>query len=131
MKKSLIALGLGLSAFTVANAEIGTLKTGSGKLFNESNFKVVQKELHKGDAIPSHNHKGYTVLFRVIKGEVPVVLNQTEKHLVKVGDVLRFGGDDYIETEALSEEAAISVVLVKDGSAESDAHEHKKDEHKH
>jgi len=60
-----------------------------------------------------HNHPGYEVLFVATKGSFDVVLDDGEKHLVRDGDTLKFGGNVYISGTA-RENAAATIILIKE-----------------
>ena len=83
----------------------------SGKVFAGKHFIVAQKVMKKGETMPRHNHVGHTVLFTATSGVFDVVLNDTERHTVKQGQTLKFGGDVYVSAVAVKPSAA-TVVLV-------------------
>ena len=129
MKKVLLASLLGLGVATAAQADIGVIKDGVGKIMQTEQFTVVKKALKKGEAIKRHNHEGDSVIFTVLSGKVNVVLNDNEKHEVNVGQVLNFDGQYFIQGEA-AEDSVIMVTLVKTDDAE-EHHHHHNHEHKH
>ena len=112
--KSFAALALA-AAFSAAAADSGTLSRAdaSGKIFSGGNYLVVNKTLAKGKEIGRHNHPGYEVLFVATKGSFGVVLDDGEKHLVRDGDTLKFGGNVYISGTA-RENAAATIILIKE-----------------
>ena len=112
--KSFAALALA-AAFSVAAADSGTLSRAdaAGKIFSGGNYLVVNKTLAKGKEIGRHNHPGYEVLFVATKGSFDVVLDDSEKHLVRDGDTLKFGGNVYISGTA-RENAAATIILIKE-----------------
>ncbi|MGN6965954.1 hypothetical protein ACTHUD_27215, partial [Neisseria sp. P0016.S002] len=85
----------------------------NGKIFSGENYMVVKKDMKKGEQIKPHDHPGFkTLIFTVGKGSFDVTLNQTEKHTVGAGSVLRFGGDAVIEAVA-TEDADVAITLIK------------------
>ena len=85
----------------------------NGKIFSGENYMVVKKDMKKGEQIKPHDHPGFkTLIFAVGKGSFDVTLNQTEKHTVGAGSVLRFGGDAVIEAVA-TEDADVAITLIK------------------
>lgn len=112
--KSFAALALA-AAFSAAAADSGTLSRADaeGKIFSGGNYLVVNKTLAKGKEIGRHNHPGYEVLFVATKGSFDVVLDDGEKHLVRDGDTLKFGGNVYISGTA-RENAAATIILIKE-----------------
>ena len=83
----------------------------TGKVFTGKHFIVVKKVMKKGETMPRHNHVGRTVLFTATAGAFDVVLNDSERHTVKQGQTLKFGGEVYISAVAVKP-SAVTVVLV-------------------
>ncbi|RRD39783.1 cupin domain-containing protein [Leptotrichia sp. OH3620_COT-345] len=90
----------------------GTVKSEQGLIFSGNNFKVVKKILKKEEIIPSHNHEEEEIVFSVLKGKMEMFLNDTEKHILVPGDILRFDGVNFIKGSAL-ENSEINVTLIK------------------
>ena len=131
MKKALLlgALALGLGA--MAQAAVGNLQSGFGKIIQEQNVTVVKKALKKGEALKRHNHAGDTVIFTLLQGKMKVQLNDSEAYDVAVGDVLAFDGENYIQGEA-QEDSVIFVNLVpQTNAAEASHHQHEHHQHSH
>lgn len=115
MKVAKISVVLLSALFSVAvsAAPLGEVSSESGKIFNGENYMVVKKDMRKGEQIKPHNHPGFkTLIFAVGKGGFDVTLNQTEKHIVQAGSVLRFGGDVVIGAVA-TEDADVAITLIK------------------
>ena len=115
MKVAKISVVLLSALFSVAvsAAPLGEVSSENGKIFNGENYMVVKKDMRKGEQIKPHNHPGFkTLIFAVGKGSFDVMLNQTEKHIVQAGSVLRFGGDVVIGAVA-TEDADVEITLIK------------------
>ncbi|MBN6080381.1 cupin [Aggregatibacter actinomycetemcomitans] len=118
MKKFMLGMALGLAIAFNANADIGTVKEGFGKILQGDHFTVVKKALKKDEQLKRHNHEGESVIFTVLNGKISVLLDDTEKHDISVGQVLNFDGKHFIQGEA-TEDTVILVTLV------GEHHEHK------
>ena len=115
MKVAKISVVLLSALFSVAvfAAPLGEVSSENGKIFNGENYMVVKKDMRKGEQIKPHNHPGFkTLIFAVGKGSFDVTLNQTEKHIVQAGSVLRFGGDVVIGAVA-TKDADVAITLIK------------------
>ena len=115
MKVSNISAVLLSALFSVAvsAAPLGEVSSENGKIFSGENYMVFKKDMKKGEQIKPHDHPGFkTLIFAVGKGSFDVTLNQTEKHTVGAGSVLRFGGDAVIEAVA-TEDADVAITLIK------------------
>lgn len=125
MKKVLLASLFGLTIAAGAQAEIGVVKEGVGKLMQTNQFTVVKKALKKGESLKRHNHEGDSVIFTVLSGKMNVVLNDNEAHEINVGQVLNFDGKYFIQGEA-AEDSVIMVTLVNNNASDKPHHhEHK------
>ena len=91
---------------------IGYVGSMPGKVFNEKEFTLVKKVLESGEIIENHNHPGFTVLVTIVKGEIKVILNDTEDREFKPGKVLKFDGDNYVPIEA-AKASEFFVTLIK------------------
>lgn len=123
MKKLLLASLLGFGLVSAAQADIGVVKEGFGKIMQTEQFTVVKKALKKGEQLKRHNHEGDSVIFTVLSGKMNVVLNDNERHEIAVGQVLNFDGKNFIQGEA-AEDSVIMVTLVGENK-ETDSHQHK------
>ena len=101
-----------LFSVAVSAAPLGEVSSENGKIFSGENYMVVKKDMKKGEQIKPHDHPGLNTDFAVGKGSFDVTLNQTEKHTVGAGSVLRFGGDAVIEAVA-TEDADVAITLIK------------------
>lgn len=126
MKKALLASLLSVGITSIAQADIGVVKDGFGKIMQTEQFTVVKKALKKGEQLKRHNHEGNSVIFTVLSGKMNVVLNDSEKHEINMGQVLNFDGKYFIQGES-AEDSIIMVTLVENHDA-SNEHHH---EHKH
>ena len=91
---------------------LGDILQNIGVVFEDEKVILVKKSLKKGEEIPRHSHPGQRIFFTCVQGEIRVILNQEEEHIVKPGEVLTFMGDSSVEAVAL-EEAQAFVTLVK------------------
>ncbi|MGL4662959.1 MAG: cupin domain-containing protein [Culicoidibacterales bacterium] len=91
---------------------IGTVYNTAGANTINENVKLVMKVGGAGDVIQNHNHPGYDILFTVVKGNVEVVLNNEEKHLLVPGRILHFNGENTISATFL-EASEVFVTLIK------------------
>ena len=113
MKVSNIPAVLLSALFSIAVSAAPLVSSENGKIFSGENYMVVKKDMKKGEQIKPHDHPGFkTLIFAVGKGSFDVTLNQTEKHTVVAGSVLRFGGDAVIEAVA-TEDADVAITLIK------------------
>lgn len=126
MKKALLALLLSVGITSIAQADIGVVKDGFGKIMQTEQFTVVKKALKKGEQLKRHNHEGNSVIFTVLSGKMNVVLNDSEKHEINMGQVLNFDGKYFIQGES-AEDSIIMVTLVENRDASNEHHY----EHKH
>lgn len=125
MKKVLLASLLSFGIASIAQADIGVVKDGFGKIMQTEQFTVVKKALKKGEQLKRHNHEGDSVIFTVLSGKMNVVLNDNEKHEINVGQVLNFDGEYFIQGEA-AEDSVIMVTLVEvDDAPHKHHHDHK------
>ena len=107
-----LVLAAGLAAAAQA-APVGEVSAATGKIFDGENYMVVKKDMKKGEVMKPHNHPGFkTLIFAVGDGVFDVTLNQTEKHRVGEGEVLRFDGESYIGAVA-EEDASVVITLIK------------------
>lgn len=90
----------------------GEVKNEGGVIFSGDNFKVVKKIISAGEKIPSHNHENEIIIFSVLKGKMEMFLNETEKHELVPGDILKFDGVNFINGNAI-ENSEINITLVK------------------
>lgn len=90
----------------------GEVKNEAGLIFSHNNFKVVKKVIEKGEKIPSHNHETEIIVFSVLKGKMEIFLNETEKHILEPGDILKFDGVNFINGNAF-EDSEINITLIK------------------
>lgn len=126
MKKALLASLLSVGITSIAQADIGVVKDGFGKIMQTEQFTVVKKALKKGERLKRHNHEGNSVIFTVLSGKMNVVLNDSEKHEINMGQVLNFDGKYFIQGES-AEDSIIMVTLVENRDASNEHHY----EHKH
>lgn len=126
MKKALLASLLSIGITSIAQADIGVVKDGFGKIMQTEQFTVVKKALKKGEQLKRHNHEGNSVIFTVLSGKMNVVLNDSEKHEINMGQVLNFDGKYFIQGES-AEDSIIMVTLVENRDASNEHHY----EHKH
>lgn len=126
MKKALLASLLSVGIASIAQADIGVVKDGFGKIMQTEQFTVVKKALKKGEQLKRHNHEGNSVIFTVLSGKMNVVLNDSEKHEINMGQVLNFDGKYFIQGES-AEDSIIMVTLVENHDASNEHHY----EHKH
>lgn len=126
MKKALLASLLSVGITSIAQADIGVVKDGFGKIMQTEQFTVVKKALKKGERLKRHNHEGNSVIFTVLSGKMNVVLNDSEKHEINMGQVLNFDGKYFIQGES-AEDSIIMVTLVENHDASNEHHY----EHKH
>ncbi|WP_448906132.1 cupin domain-containing protein [Haemophilus parahaemolyticus] len=126
MKKALLASLLSVGITSIAQADIGVVKDGFGKIMQTEQFTVVKKALKKGEQLKRHNHEGNSVIFTVLSGKMNVVLNDSEKHEINMGQVLNFDGKYFIQGES-AEDSIIMVTLVENRDASNEHHY----EHKH
>lgn len=126
MKKALLASLLSVGITSIAQADIGVVKDGFGKIMQTEQFTVVKKALKKGEQLKRHNHEGNSVIFTVLSGKMNVVLNDSEKHEINMGQVLNFDGKYFIQGES-AEDSIIMVTLVENSDASNEYHY----EHKH
>lgn len=126
MKKALLASLLSVGIISIAQADIGVVKDGFGKIMQTEQFTVVKKALKKGEQLKRHNHEGNSVIFTVLSGKMNVVLNDSEKHEINMGQVLNFDGKYFIQGES-AEDSIIMVTLVENRDASNEHHY----EHKH
>lgn len=126
MKKALLASLLSVGIASIAQADIGVVKDGFGKIMQTEQFTVVKKALKKGEQLKRHNHEGNSVIFTVLSGKMNVVLNDSEKHEINMGQVLNFDGKYFIQGES-AEDSIIMVTLVENRDASNEHHY----EHKH
>lgn len=91
----------------------GTVAHAPGVLFSGDNYKAVKKVLKKGEKIAKHNHRGAMILFSIISGDVRVLLNETEEHMLTQGTVLEFDGENFIQAEILSDAEILIVPITK------------------
>ena len=73
MKKVLLASLLSFGIASIAQADIGVVKDGFGKIMQTEQFTVVKKALKKGEQLKRHNHEGDSVIFTVLSGKMNVV----------------------------------------------------------
>ncbi len=90
----------------------GEVKKEAGLAFSHKNFKVVKKVVEKGGKIPSHNHETEIIIFSVLKGKMEIFLNETERHILEPGDILKFDGVNFINGNAF-EDSEINITLIK------------------
>ena len=90
---------------------VGTIFEEKGLLKKHDRFKLVKKVGEKGEIIAKHNHPEALVVFTCVKGEIQVILNDEEVHIVEPGKVLHFDGDNYINAEFL-EDREVFVTLI-------------------
>lgn len=126
MKKALLVSLLSVGIASIAQADIGVVKDGFGKIMQTEQFTVVKKALKKGEQLKRHNHEGNSVIFTVLSGKMNVVLNDSEKHEINMGQVLNFDGKYFIQGES-AEDSIIMVTLVENSDASNEHHY----EHKH
>ena len=90
---------------------VRTIFEEKGLLKKHDRFKLVKKVGEKGEIIAKHNHPEALVVFTCVKGEIQVILNDEEVHIVEPGKVLHFDGDNYINAEFL-EDGEVFVTLI-------------------
>ena len=90
---------------------VGTIFEEKGLLKKHDRFKLVKKVGEKGEIIAKHNHPEALVVFTCVKGEIQVILNDEEVHIVEPGKVLHFDGDNCINAEFL-EDGEVFVTLI-------------------
>lgn len=86
---------------------------GLGVILDEKNFKLVKKVLKKNEEISKHNHPESLILFTVVKGEILVNINETEKHILTPGVVLNFDGENFISAKANEDSEAFVTLINK------------------
>ena len=74
---------------------IGSILSGEGKVFANGHGSVERVILKKGGKIERHNHPGKDVLVCVLRGNLNVVLDDSEKHALHAGDTLVFAGKHF------------------------------------
>ena len=62
--------------------------------------------------IAKHNHENEEIIFTVLKGNMEIFLNETEKHILVPRDILYFDGVNFINGFAW-EDSEVSVTLIK------------------
>lgn len=70
--------------------------------------KAIHLGLSAGEEIPAHQHRGETILFHVLDGEIALTLDD-EVHDLSAGMVARFSGDQDISPEAKTDARALLV----------------------
>lgn len=75
---------------------IGIVSKDNGIIIEKKNLRIAKRIMTTDNEIPSHNHPNFTITFIIIKGEIEITLDDTEKHLLSQGDVLTFDGSHYI-----------------------------------
>lgn len=92
---------------------VGHVQSELGLIFDGPNYKVVKKAGPAGDTVASHNHPEAHVIFTVVRGEVKVILNDTEEHSLTPGQVLQFDGDHYIRASLLKDSEFVVTLVAK------------------
>lgn len=72
--------------------------------------KTIHLGLEAGEEIPAHKHRGETILFHVLDGEIALTLDD-EVHDLAAGMVARFSGDQTISPEAKTDARAFLVFV--------------------
>lgn len=81
----------------------GRILNKTGMLLNNELLQLVHIKLTAGETIKPHDHKGQEVFFTLVRGEVRILLEETEEHLLLPGNVLHFSGEAHIGVEALAD----------------------------
>lgn len=91
----------------------GIVKQDPGLLFEGTNFTIVKKAGKAGDVVGNHNHPEANIIFTVVQGEVKVLLNQSEEHILTPGKVLNFDGDNHIQATFITDGAFVVNLMKK------------------
>ena len=95
----------------VMTTSIGSVLSGEGKVFANGHGSVERVILRKGGKIERHNHPGKDVLVCVLRGNLNVVLDDSEKHALHAGDTLVFAGKHFFVAEAADDVLIIHIVI--------------------
>lgn len=79
--------------------------------FANGHGSVERVILRKGGKIERHNHPGKDVLVCVLRGNLNVVLDDSEKHALHAGDTLVFAGKHFFVAEAADDVLIIHIVI--------------------
>ncbi|WP_052122443.1 cupin domain-containing protein [Chelonobacter oris] len=126
MKKWLMAsaLMLGTGGMALGSGLAGSEIRGEGKIVDEPNVVIYQNTLAKNARIERHNYPDSQALlfFTVTKGKVSVLLNDSERHEIETGTLLRYRGSDFVQSTAQEDSVILVTIIPSQAGAKGAKH---------